>query len=64
MVFIATVLVASLVDDGFMTDDQKAALVSAGMLPWLLGNWCSLRLLFQPWADGGLGCSLRNLVCC
>ena len=44
--FIATVLVTSLVDDGSMTDDQKLALVSAGMLPWIVG-----KLVLGPMID-------------
>ena len=36
--FIATVLVTFLVDNGSMDDDQKFALVSAGMLPWIIGK--------------------------
>ena len=36
--FVATVLVTFLVDNGSMDDDQKLALISAGMLPWILGK--------------------------
>ena len=36
--FIATVLVTFLVDDGAMNDEQKLALISAGMIPWIIGK--------------------------
>jgi len=36
--FVATVLVTFLVDNGSMDDDQKLALISAGMLPWIIGK--------------------------
>ena len=36
--FVATVLVTFLVDDGAMNDDQKLALISAGMIPWIIGK--------------------------
>ena len=36
--FVATVLVTFLVDNGSMDDDQKLTLISAGMLPWIIGK--------------------------
>ena len=36
--FVATALVTFLVDNGTMDDDQKLALISAGMLPWIIGK--------------------------
>ena len=36
--FIATVLVTFLVDNGSMNDDQKLALITMGMLPWIAGK--------------------------
>ena len=36
--FVATVLVTFLVDNGSMDDTQKLALISAGMLPWIIGK--------------------------
>ena len=36
--FVATVLVTFLVDNGSMNDDQKLALISAGMIPWIIGK--------------------------
>ena len=36
--FVATVLVTFLVDNNSMTDDQKLTLISAGMLPWIIGK--------------------------
>ena len=36
--FIATVLVTFLVDNGSMDDTQKLALISAGMIPWIIGK--------------------------
>ena len=36
--FIATALVTFLVDNGSMDDTQKLALISAGMLPWIIGK--------------------------
>ena len=36
--FVATVLVTFLVDNGSMDDDQKLALISAGMIPWIVGK--------------------------
>ena len=36
--FVATALVTFLVDNGSMDDDQKLALISAGMLPWIIGK--------------------------
>jgi len=44
--FVATVLVTFLVDNGSMDDDQKLALISAGMLPWILG-----KLILGPVID-------------
>ena len=36
--FVATVLVTFLVDNGSMDDTQKLALISAGMIPWIIGK--------------------------
>ncbi len=36
--FIATVLVTFLVDNNSMDDTQKLALISAGMIPWIIGK--------------------------
>lgn len=36
--FVATVLVTFLVDNGSMDDTQKLALISAGMIPWIVGK--------------------------
>lgn len=36
--FVATVLVTFLVDNGSMDDEQKLALISAGMIPWIIGK--------------------------
>ena len=36
--FVATVLVTFLVDNNSMSDDQKLTLISAGMLPWIIGK--------------------------
>ncbi len=44
--FIATALVTFLVDNDSMTDDQKLALVSMGMIPWIIG-----KLLLGPIID-------------
>ena len=44
--FVATVLVTFLVDNGSMDDDQKLALISAGMIPWIAG-----KLLLGPVID-------------
>jgi hypothetical protein len=41
--FIATALVTFLVDNNSMTDEQKLALVSMGMVPWIIG-----KLLLGP----------------
>ena len=53
--FVATVLVTFLVDNGSMDDDQKLTLISAGMLPWIIGKLVLGpvidRYRFQPWAD-------------
>ena len=44
--FVATALVTFLVDNGTMDDDQKLALISAGMLPWIVG-----KLVLGPLID-------------
>lgn len=44
--FIATALVTFLVDNNSMTDEQKLALVSMGMIPWIIG-----KLLLGPMID-------------
>ena len=44
--FIATALVTFLVDNNSMTDEQKLALVSMGMVPWIIG-----KLLLGPVID-------------
>ena len=36
--FVATALVTFLVDNGSMDDTQKLALISAGMIPWIIGK--------------------------
>tara|TARA_B100001121_G_scaffold271203_1_gene256957 strand:+ start:588 stop:1979 length:1392 start_codon:yes stop_codon:yes gene_type:complete len=36
--FVATALVTFLVDENSMTDDEKLALISMGMLPWIIGK--------------------------
>lgn len=36
--FIATALVTFLVDNASMDDDQKVALISMGMIPWIIGK--------------------------
>ncbi len=36
--FVATALVTFLVDNGSMDDEQKASLIGAGMLPWIVGK--------------------------
>lgn len=44
--FVATALVTFLVDNGTMDDEQKLALISAGMLPWIIG-----KLVLGPLID-------------